>query len=264
MHKDKLVTATLTANYNNGKYFAECLNGILSQTIQPDIICVVDDGSTDNSYDLIWQAVDNAGGRWVSMQPKMDNSHYWMMQSAKLGKSRVYFFPNKENKGPAAARNTGLKFLLDKADIVCVADCDDILLPTKLEKSLNVMWKYPHVGLVYSDYITVSVDGKEAREYKEPFNYKRLTDECIVSNNSVYTTSIIKKVGLYDESLFGPEDYDMWLRISENAAVYHIPEALYKYRLTGQNITTTTPSEKFQKHVYRVKQKIAERQYANN
>jgi glycosyltransferase involved in cell wall biosynthesis len=262
---NKLKVASVTANYNNGKYFGECLDGILSQTYLVDDIVIVDDGSTDNSDDLIRKAVVSAGGTWDALQPKMDNSHFWAMQRAsifsKRGRQVVWYFPQRENKGPATARNIALKWAMNrKSDVLCIADSDDILYPTKIEKSIKVMLKYPAVALVYSDYDVYNEStGEVKREFKEPFSYNRLFEECIVSNNSVIASSIFKHIDLYDESLFGPEDYDMWLRIAETAAVYHIPEALYKYRISGNNITITTPSERFAEHVRRVKIKAIER-----
>jgi hypothetical protein len=145
-------------------------------------------------------------------------------------------------------------------DAVCVVDSDDALYPTKIEKSINVIKKYPHVGLVYSDYdILTQRTGEIVREFKEPFDYRRILQECIVSNNSVMTIKVFDKVGLYDESLRGPEDYDLWMRISDVYAVYHIAEALYKYRVSGSNLTVSTPKHKFAEHVQRVYQKAQER-----
>jgi glycosyltransferase involved in cell wall biosynthesis len=248
---------TLTANYNNGKYFAECLDGILTQTYKPTMMVVVDDGSTDDSVNLIEQAVAARGY-------KVEYGDDQIMAGTIDGIQFVLFTEFK-NKGPAAARNIGLDHLKNAGiQAICVTDSDDVLYPTKLEKSLKVMLKYPQVGLVYSDYDTFDMrSGETKREYKEPFSYSRLFNECIVSNNSMFATNIIETVGKYDESLFGPEDYDLWLRIAENSAVYHIPEALYKYRLSGNNITLTTPSSRFAQHVNRVHQKAMERQNAN-
>ncbi len=255
MQADKLKVGIVTANYNNGKYFAEYLNGILGQTRKPNYIAIVDDASTDNSVDIITECLGSV------LKPQMVDGV--ITSYAKDGMT-AFLFKEKENRGPAGARNIALRCLVDKTDVVCVADSDDVLYPDKLKKSIEVILKFPHIGLVYTDYDTLNEKtGLTAREFKEPFSYKRLAQECIVSNNSMYATSIVKHLGLYDESLRGPEDYDLWLRIAEVASVYHIPEALYKYRLSGNNITITTPSEKFAEQVRKVHLKAEARRNAS-
>lgn len=253
MSKNILKVGTLTANYNNGKYFKECLHGILTQVKKPEYAVIVDDGSKDDSVSIIRNEI-------LSHNPsKLEEDVY------SIDGTKVVLLPQSRNSGPAGARNVGLKYLLDKVDAICIADSDDVLYPQKIDLSLDVMLKYPEIGLVYSDYDTYNEKTEEIkREFKEPFDFGKLIQECIVSNNSVIATSAIKIVGLYDESLFGPEDYDMWIRIAEVAAVYHIPKSLYKYRLSGNNITITTPKEKFAEHVRKVKQKAIARQKAKN
>jgi glycosyltransferase involved in cell wall biosynthesis len=253
MSQARLKVATITANYNNGKYFGECLDGILSQTYPVKYAVVVDDGSTDDSVKLIKQEMQDRGGKLVYANDG------WCF--ANINGTLVILLPQETNRGPAAARNVAVRHAIASGvDVLCVADSDDILYPTKIEKSIKVMLKYPAVALVYSDYDVYNEStGEIKREFKEPFSYNRLFEECIVSNNSIIASSIFKHIDLYDESLFGPEDYDMWLRIAETAAVYHIPEALYKYRISGNNITITTPSERFAEHVRRVKIKAIER-----
>lgn len=249
-----LITGTISANYNNGRYFKDCLKGILSQTVKPTYMVVIDDHSTDNSIDLILEGVRN-----YTNDIQTNNG----VTSAKIQGIEFVLFKRGKNGGPAAARNVGLDYLVDRAHVVFVADIDDIYYPLKIQRSLEAFGVSPHIGLVYSDYDTLNIKTNEIkREFKEPFSYKRLVEECIVSNNSAIATSVIKMIGKYDEALFGPEDYDMWLRIAEVALVYHIPEALYQYRITGDNITLTTPSNKFAAHVHRVKQKILERNNA--
>lgn len=249
------------ANYNGGKYFKRCLIGLLEQTVVPDYIVVVDDKSTDNSVDIIINTLKELNFQTIA-NFFVDNQEY--TQYTNESNIKIILSLKEENSGPAATRNVALKFLLNNVDIICINDIDDIYYPTKIEKSIEVLNKYKHVGLVYSDYDVFNENtGKKTREYKEIFSYNRLFEECIVSNNSVMSSEMIKKIGLYDESLFGPEDYDMWLRLSEISAVYHIPESLYQYSITGNNITVTTPSSKFAKHVNKVRQKALERSRGN-
>lgn len=266
-----LSIGTLTANYNGGKYFEECFAGILNQTRLPEWIIVIDDGSDYSDIDLIHGIIEKYGGKWSRLsEVKMDGSHLWYPRYFRLtGLSehhiRIVILPQKENKGVSAARNVGINFALNnKINYLCIADIDDIFYPDKLKKSLEVIENYPQTGVIYSDYDTTDLrDGRTTREFKPIFSYDRLTQECIVSNNSLIRTELFKHIGGYDESLRGGEDYDLWLRIAEIAPIYHIPESLYNYRLTGGNATLNIPPEQFAKDVRRVHEKMMERQNGN-
>lgn len=262
MQTNKLRVGSITANYNNAQYISECIDGLLGQTYQIDNIVIVDDASKDDSVNVVLKHIESKGGVWENSSdfPNVSIGYFKNNPS-----QTIWLFRQEKNLGPANTRNVGLKFLLDNTDVICVADSDDVLYPTKIEKSVSIMRKYPELALVYSDYdVYHQKSGELKREFKEPFSYNRLFEECIVSNNSMYASSIIKIVGGYDPDLFGPEDYDLWLRIAEVAAVYHIPEALYKYRLTGNNITQTTPTAKFAEHVRKVHEKAIKRNYEKN
>ena len=265
MHtKQRRHVTSITANYNDGSYFEECLNGLLAQTRLPDRIVVVDDKSTDDS----WETIKNL----VSQKAKVDLSVvtgnlYQIDQKIETSNGlhtiKYVLVRHDQNGGPAVARNTALDYCLDDTDIVAICDCDDYYYPTKIEKSLQIFEEFSDVALVYSDYDVLDESkGIKTREYKEIFSFPRLFEECIVSNGSLVSATVFDVIERYDESLFGPEDYDLWLRISEVAAVYHIPEALYTYRITGNNITVTTPTSRFAEHVRRVHQKKLERQHA--
>jgi len=262
MLKDRVI-GTVTAHYNNGKYAKEFFSGILNQTVKPYFICIVDDGSKWPEVEMLYLAFQELGGTLDTVQPKMDGSHIYGWHFGRINGIRTFFYIAKENKGPAAARNIAVQKLISSgAHFLQIADSDDVLYPKKIEKGMDIMQKYPYIGLVYSDYDTLTESNNSTkREFKESFSFNRLSQECIVSNNSLVSVEALKITGRYDETLFGPEDYDMWLRIAEKFAVYHIPESLYKYRISGNNITITTPKQKFAQHVMRVHEKARERLY---
>jgi glycosyltransferase involved in cell wall biosynthesis len=247
----------VTANYNNSARIPNYLKGLLDQTVAPDVVAIVDDYSIDDSYEVI-----------ANELKKLTNSYSIKdgLFTVNNGKTEFILAIKEKNSGPAATRNIALKILKDnECHVAIVNDSDDVFYPKKIERSVEIISKYPEVALVYSDYDVLNIKTAEKkREFKEPFSYKRLMDECIVSNNSAIAMNILDAIGNYDESLFGPEDYDLWLRISERAAVYHIPESLYEYAITGKNITITTPSNRFAEHVIKVKQKMIERQNAKS
>jgi len=248
MPSDNLKVGVITANYNQGNFFIDCLIGVMKQTRKPDYHVVIDDGSTDFS----WQQITNAFGIGLDSTKSL--------HTFELSGINFLLLQLKDNAGPSNARNIALKSLEDKVNIVQIADADDILYPTKIEKSVEKMKKYPELALVYSDYDIEDIrTNVKKREYKEPFNYKRLFEECIVSNNSTFAMEAVRQVGGYDPSLRYGEDYDLWLRIAEIASLYHVPESLYSYRITGNNVTVVTSPENFASHVNRVHQKAIER-----
>lgn len=246
----------ITANFNNGKYFQEYLDGLLSQTVKPKLVSIVDDASTDDSFEIIKKELGLRSTKMSSLPGKHGHEFSFEIEGIVFKALSL-----KENVGPAKARNIAIEILNNQADILFVYDSDDVYYPTKIEHTLKIFAKYAHVGLVYSDYDTFDENKKTTlREFKEPFSYERLCEECIISNNSAFLLKAFETVGKYDNSLRGPEDYDLWLRLAEVFAVYHIPKALYKYRISGSNLTIRTPKPQFAAHVQRVHQKRLARQ----
>lgn len=247
----------ITACYNGGRYMEEYINGIMSQTYKPTHCAIVDDNSTDNSWYQIVKFIGKRSGKSISpnefqIELKFNGIIFRLKRL-------------KKNGGPSKARNEAIKLLYNDVEIFAVYDIDDWYKPEKIEKSLIAMSENPHAGLIYSDYSVYNeANDTLTREYKEPFDYNRLVQECIVSNNSIYTKNVLDKIGLYDESIRGPEDYDMWLRMAEKCMIYHVPEDLYTYRVSGENLTIKTDSKEFAKQVQKVKNKIAERQNARS
>lgn len=246
MSASNITPVVLTAHYNNHKFFPEYLEGIRSQQLVPKYVVFVDDCSTDNSIEEI--------NNYLSKSNFKKKDNYWEIDAIKL-----FILTKDKNQGTGPTRNRGLNFItesLPDTNIICVCDADDVYYSAKIKKSVDIFLKYQHIGLVYSDYDVYNIKTKElVREYKEPYSLGRLFNECIISNNSVYTIGVVKTIGLYDEQFFGPEDYDYWLRIAKIASVYHIPESLYRYTISGQNITMTRDMNKYAHDVMKVKQK---------
>lgn len=237
MPYDNLKVGSITANYNNGQFINECIDALINQTRSLDYITIIDDKSTDDSYNIVMNKIASLS---KGFNHDAKNNHGQCIYNG----IEINLFQNNKNGGPAYSRNIGIKYLIDKVNIIANADSDDVYYPTKIEESVKVMVNNPHIGLVYSDYDTENLITKEKkREFKEIFDYSRLLKECIISNNSVIATSIFKEVGLFDEdpSVISTEDYLQWMKIASSSLCYHIPKALYKYRLHNTNLTVATP-----------------------
>jgi hypothetical protein len=123
------------------------------------------------------------------------------------------------------------------------------------------------IGVVYGDYDTFhSSTGKIIREYKEPYNRKRLVQECIVHSGSLISKqaleAVLEETGFYDSTMRTCEDYDLWMRISEKFIIAHVPKSLTKVRVTGDNSSFIVNQEIWRDNWVKVMEKRQQRMHA--
>lgn len=126
MRRNALVSI-ISACYNEGKNLKKLLDSILDQTHKNIEMIFVDDGSTDNTAEVI---------------------HQYKIKFNQNGMQFKYLF--QENRGLAAATNTGLKEI--NGDFFCWIDGDDYLYPKAVEKKLAFLEEHPDFGMVTSDF----------------------------------------------------------------------------------------------------------------
>lgn len=185
--------------YNQGKYLEESVNSVLNQTFQDFEIIIVNDGSTDNSKEII-DKIEH---------PKVIKIH-------------------QENKGVAAARNEGIKRA--SGEYILPLDSDDKIAPTYIEKAVHHIEKDPNIGIVYCE---AEFFGEKTKKWNLP-SYS-LFD--MLKANCIFCTALFRKkdweiVGGYREKQKNLwEDYDFWLSLIEmGREVFQIPEVLFYYR----------------------------------
>lgn len=200
-------------NYNQGHLIHRAIESAAMQSYKNKEVVIVDDGSTDNSVEIIKRLID-------------EYKHL----------CKFTFIP-KNNGGTASARNAGIK--ATKSNFVAFLDADDYYYPHKVAISIGKCIEYPGIGVVYSDYDIRGKDGIIRREFKESFDFNKLIQRCIVSTNSIVARTCFDKVGLFNESIKGMEDYEMWLRIATKFMLVHIPLSLFEYHEHGGNKTLT-------------------------
>jgi glycosyltransferase involved in cell wall biosynthesis len=197
--------SVIIPTYNYGKFIDEALASVFNQTFQDFEIIVIDDGSTDNTR----QRISTYGDRVR------------------------YFY--QEQKGPAAARNLGIRE--SRGEYIAFLDADDLWYPAKLEKQMALFESNPRLGMVLSDNALFDDNGI----YKSYVNKKRyLFSGGIITNiflrSGVVTPTVIvrkavfKKVGLFEESLHIAEDDNMWIRIAIEYEVGIVDESLAQIR----------------------------------
>lgn len=229
------------ANYNYEKWICNAIDSALNQTYSNISITIVDDMSTDNSWSVLHKkyfksnpheriSYGNYESKFVKLTGK--NKNDITLTAIRLDK----------NSGPSKARNVGIEYSINTADAFMILDADDEMKPNKVARMLQELLASPVIAVVYGDYDIFNLEnGLCIREYKESFSIRRLLGSCIVHSNALIRKQALLDVkdsnGFYDERIKGPEDYDLWLRISSKYMIMHIPESLSKVRITGSNIS---------------------------
>jgi len=203
----KKVSVVIPA-YNKVSLTIKAVESILSQSYKNIEIIVVDDGSTD----------DTRG----SLVPYADKIKY------------AY----KNNGGACSARNLGIN--LAQGEYIGLLDCDDSYLPEKIELSVKFLESHPDYGFVHSAAYFIDKEGNTLRTFSHR-NSRRLGwikkelvfRDFICNSTVVVRKSCFEKVGFFDEEIFTPGDWDMWLRLAENYKAGYIDKPLVSYRVAS-------------------------------
>lgn len=191
--------SVLIPTFNRRNTIKRAIDSVLSQTLAADEIIVIDDGSTDDTAEMLQQDY-----------PEL----VLLIQ---------------ENKGVSSARNTGIKKA--RSEWIALLDSDDEWHPEKLEKQLSHLRKKPEHLLVHTDEIWMR-NGVRVNQMKKHKKYgghifQHCLPLCAISPSSALIhSSIFETVGLFDEALPVCEDYDMWLRICSRHPVLFVDEKL--------------------------------------
>ena len=209
-----MMVSVVIPTYNRAHTIARSIKSVLNQTCQDFEIIIVDDGSTDNTKEVV----------------------------SSFNDERVRYIRHEENKGEAAARNTGIK--VARGEYIASQDSDDEWLPEKLAKQIELFKNtLSKVGVVYTGfwkiennektYIPFSwVNQKEGDIHKE-----LLKGNFIGSPVTLIRRECFKKAGMFDEKLFHLVDWEMWLRVSKYYHFKYIDEPLVAAHYHSENVS---------------------------
>lgn len=193
--------AVIIPTYNRSHTLPRALDSVNSQTVRPEGVFVIDDGSTDDTK-------------------KMLDRDYPQVN---------YIYQN--NAGVSSARNTGVA--VSKGQWLTFLDSDDEWMPNKLERQLHEAHHNPTYRLVHCDEIWIR-DGTRVnamhKHQKAGGNiFERCLALCTISPSAVMIErNLFEEVGGFNESLPACEDYDLWLRICSRYPVLYIEEPLLR------------------------------------
>lgn len=211
--KNPLVTVIIPT-YNRGWILKEAIESVLSQDFGDFELIVVDDGSTDNTMEIL------------------------------DGYDRDIAVLRQENHGVSAARNAGIAFA--SGQFIAFLDSDDMWLPGKLASQIDFFNSNPDALICQTQELWVRngkrVNPKRRHKKFSGMIFKQSLPLCIVSPSAVMLKkSLLDKTGLFDESLPACEDYDLWLRISCKYPVFLIDTPLIIKRGGHDDQLSKTP-----------------------
>lgn len=191
--------SVIIPTYNRGWILREAIDSVLAQDYTDYELIVVDDGSTDNTREIL----------------------------GSYGRDIIVL--RQPNQGVSAARNRGIAESC--AQLVALLDSDDLWLPQKLTRQLAFFQSNPDAMICQTEETWVR-NGVRVNPKKRHHKLSGLIFEpslalCLVSPSAVMIRkTLFDTVGLFDESLPACEDYDLWLRISCRYPVFLIDEPL--------------------------------------
>lgn len=216
---NKIIASIIVASYNGQITIKETINSLLAQEYRNIEVIVVDDGSTDDSAEIIKSFNDE----------------------------RVFFLSQKNCGSPAAPRNKGIE--VAKGEFVGFCDQDDLYYANKLKKQIEVYNesdKKNEVGIIISSADLINELGQIIDHNIKPFegytdcksaHRLLLKGDVITACSALVPKKILDDVGYLDESLVGVDDYDLWLRITEKYGILTIKEPLCAWRQSASSLS---------------------------
>ncbi len=204
--------------YNAARYLPAALESVAAQSFEDWQIVLVDDGSTDNTAEVIARFIERFGSKLRYIR--------------------------QDNRGLPAARNTAIR--ASTSEFLALLDADDAWLPCRLAESVRVLRERPMAGLAYGLITYIDAEGNPGSTFA---GNRGLAEGRIASRiymrkvdlpcpTITFRRRCTEEVGLFDESMRATEDRDLWLRIAQRYEVAFIPRVLAYYRLSANSMST--------------------------
>jgi len=227
----KPIVTVVMPVYNAALYLKEAVDSILNQTLKDFELLIINDGSTDNSLQII-QSYDD---------------------------KRIRLVNNEVNCGIIKTRNKGLA--LSTGKYIAMMDADDISLPTRLEKQVKYLEQNKDAAVLATKLVLMNENGEEQGYWPEDFRTTTVSQinktlpisNCIGQPTVMMRADTVKSIG-YNNAFLHNEDWGLWLNIISNGFVIaKLNEVLLKYRIHSTSTTVNANTKGVEKKIIRFK-----------
>lgn len=204
--------------YNNENYIKKSLTTILNQSYKNWILILINDCSTDNSFEIVKEVLKNQ----------------------KISKKKYILISNKKNLGITKSLNKALK--ISKSKYVARADADDFYHKDRFKIQLNYLNKNTEIDVVGSNANIVDLNDRIIEKINMPTSDVDIKEKLIFKNTFFHSSIVakldfFKKNKFYNENYKNAQDYDLWLRSYKKSNYSNIKNYLIFYRRNYENFS---------------------------
>lgn len=205
--------------FNHAAYLPDAVKSVLNQTYPETELLVVNDGSTDDTADIL-----------ASLQRL-------------YGTERLKVF-HQDNAGQAKALERG--WSLARGDVFGYLSADDLLEAAAVEEAVTALAQHPDAVATYSDYALIDPENCHIRSVSAPrYDYARMLCDviCLPGPGAFFTRAAYEETGPWNPVYRQMPDYDFWLRMGLVGSFIYIPKTLASFRVHegSQTFSITTP-----------------------
>lgn len=224
---ENIIVSVVIPSYNHEKYISETIDSILNQTFQDFEIIITDDGSLDNTVEVIKTFSD----------------------------PRIKLFEFEENQGACAALNNCI--INSKGKYIAYVSSDDVWDLDKLEKQVKYLNENSSIGAVFTKAKIIDENGNNLNGnhlYSNVFQYENRSrsewlnrffyrGNCICHPSIMIRKDVYDDIGFYNERMANLPDFDMWVRFCLKYSFYILDEPLIKFRIRNdeKNASAANP-----------------------
>ena len=200
---------------NGSAYLPQAVESILAQSWCDFEFIIIDDGSTDGTLDIL--------------------------RTYESKDTRIHVV-SRENTGLTRALNEGISRA--RGQFIARMDADDIAEPSRLDLQIGYLQAQPECVAVGCSLLLTDPDGDPLAEEESPLTHDQIVAKLRCGIGSLpHPTAVIRRdalnsVGGYRESFLCAQDLDLWLRLAEVGSLANLPQALLRYRLHPESVTS--------------------------